>query len=211
MAPAARRRPSCATGRSPKTSSTPWSPARACDREHEGATDLADVLTVAGALAQLGPGSAGRRHVVPRHARRAPHETRRRRPAAPRWRNPTRRSPRCARRSAHEHHGSHHGRIARAAEHGGVRVRESRWRASCRRAGGAAVGARRRAAAAEDAVRRIRHQRHRGARDRLRAHARRQAHDHGEFGGAQRLRRARSPTCAPRWRAWDSTSCVRRR
>ncbi len=62
------------------------------EREHQGATDLGDVLAVASALAQLGPGSAAGGHAVPRHAGRAPHETRRRGLCAPRWPNRTRRS-----------------------------------------------------------------------------------------------------------------------
>ncbi len=84
------------------------------EREHEGTTDLTDVLAVGGALAALGPDPQRRTDVVPRHAGRAPHEARRASPAAPRWRNRITKSPHFDRHWAHESALKPHRRSKRA-------------------------------------------------------------------------------------------------
>ena len=67
-------------------------------------------------------------------------------PAAPRSPNRTTKFPHSDRHWAHEHRGSRiHGRNARVAEHGGVRLREGARGRVVAGAGGAAVGARHRA------------------------------------------------------------------
>ena len=89
---------------------------------------------VGGALAALGPDPQRGRDAVPRHAGRAPHETRCAAPAARRSPNRTTKSPHFDRHWAHEHRGSRlHGRSARVAEHRGVRLREGARARNCRR------------------------------------------------------------------------------
>ena len=72
------------------------------ERDHEGTTDLADVLAVGGALASLGPDPRAEEMLflgMPA-ARRMKLDARM--AAAPRWPNPTRKSRRCDRHWAHE-------------------------------------------------------------------------------------------------------------